>query len=156
MPILGFGVYQVPEDQAEQAVTDALAAGYRSLDTAAAYQNEESVGRAIRNSGIPGEELFVTTKLWVQDPGESNTKPAFEASLKRLGLDHVDLYLMHQPYGDYYSQWRALQDLQAEGLVRAIGVSNFYADRLMDLITHNDINPGRQPDRNPPLVPAPG
>ena len=141
MPILGFGVYQIPEDQTEMAVTDALAAGYRSLDTAAAYQNEESVGRAIRNSGIPRDELFVTTKLWVQDPGESNTKRAFEASLKRLGLDHVDLYLMHQPYGDYYSQWRAMQDLQAEGLVRAIGVSNFHTDRLMDLITHNDITP---------------
>jgi 2,5-diketo-D-gluconate reductase A len=141
MPILGFGVYQIPEEQTEQAVTDALAAGYRSLDTAAAYQNEESVGRAIRDSGIARDELFVTTKLWVQDPGESNTKRAFEASLKRLGLDHVDLYLMHQPYGDYYSQWRAMQDLQAQGLVRAIGVSNFHTDRLMDLITHNDITP---------------
>ena len=141
MPILGFGVYQIPENQAEQAVTDALAAGYRSLDTAAAYQNEESVGRAIQNSGIARDELFVTTKLWVQDPGESNTKRAFESSLKRLGLDHVDLYLMHQPYGDYYSQWRAMQDLHAEGLVRAIGVSNFHTDRLMDLITHNHITP---------------
>jgi 2,5-diketo-D-gluconate reductase A len=141
MPILGFGVYQIPDEQTEQAVSDALAAGYRSLDTAAAYQNEEAVGRAIQNSGIARSELFVTTKLWIQDPGESNTKRAFEASLKRLGLDHVDLYLMHQPYGDYYSQWRAMQDLHAEGLARAIGVSNFHTDRLMDLITHNHITP---------------
>jgi 2,5-diketo-D-gluconate reductase A len=141
MPILGFGVYQIPDEQTEQAVSDALAAGYRSLDTAAAYQNEEAVGRAIQNSGIARSELFVTTKLWIQDPGESNTKRAFEASLKRLGLEHVDLYLMHQPYGDYYSQWRAMQDLHAEGLARAIGVSNFHTDRLMDLITHNHITP---------------
>ena len=113
MPILGFGVYQIPEDQTEQAVGDALAAGYRSLDTAAAYQNEEAVGRAIRNSGIARDELFITTKLWVQDPGEGNTRRAFDTSLRRLGLDTIDLYLMHQPYGDYYSQWRAMQDLHA-------------------------------------------
>lgn len=141
MPILGFGVYQIPEDQTEQAVSDALAAGYRSLDTAAAYQNEEAVGRAIRNSGIARDELFITTKLWVQDPGEGNTRRAFENSLRRLGLDTIDLYLMHQPYGDYYSQWRAMQDLHAEGHIRAIGVSNFHSDRLIDLITHNDITP---------------
>ena len=141
MPILGFGVYQIPADQTEQAVSEALAAGYRSLDTAAAYQNEEAVGRAIRNSGIARDELFITTKLWVQDTGEDATKRAFDSSLKRLGLDHVDLYLMHQPYGDVYSQWRAMQDLNAEGLVRAIGVSNFHSDRLVDLITHNDITP---------------
>jgi 2,5-diketo-D-gluconate reductase A len=141
MPVLGFGVYQIPEDQTEQAVTDALAAGYRSIDTAAAYQNEEAVGRAIMNSGIARDELFITTKLWIQDPGEDNTKRAFGNSLKRLGLDYVDLYLMHQPYGDYYSQWRAMQDLHREGLSRSIGVSNFHPDRLMDLITHNDITP---------------
>jgi 2,5-diketo-D-gluconate reductase A len=141
MPILGFGVFQIPEDQTEQAVSGALAAGYRSLDTAAAYQNEEAVGRAIKDSGIAREELFITTKLWVQDPGEDNTKRAFENSLRRLGLDYIDLYLMHQPYGDYYSQWRAMQDLHKEGLVRAIGVSNFHSDRLMDLITHNEITP---------------
>lgn len=141
MPILGFGVFQIPEDQTEQAVSGALAAGYRSLDTAAAYQNEEAVGRAIKDSGIAREELFITTKLWVQDPGEENTKRAFENSLRRLGLDSIDLYLMHQPYGDYYSQWRAMQDLHSEGLVRAIGVSNFHSDRLMDLITHNEITP---------------
>jgi 2,5-diketo-D-gluconate reductase A len=141
MPILGFGVFQIPEEQTEQAVIDALAAGYRSLDTAAAYQNEEAVGRAIKNSGIARDELFITTKLWVQDPGEDNTKRAFETSLQRLGLDHIDLYLMHQPYGDYYSQWRAMQDLHKEGLIRAIGVSNFHTDRLMDLMTHNEITP---------------
>ncbi len=118
-----------------------MAAGYRSIDTAAAYQNEEAVGRAIRNSGIARDELFITTKLWIQDPGEDNTTRAFESSLKRLGLDYVDLYLMHQPYGDYYSQWRAMQDLHKDGLSRAIGVSNFHPDRLMDLITHNDITP---------------
>ena len=141
MPILGFGVYQIPADQTEQAVSEALAAGYRSLDTAAAYQNEEAVGRAIRNSGIARDELFITTKLWVQDAGQDATKRAFDSSLQRLGLDHVDLYLMHQPYGDVYSQWRAMQDLNAAGLVRAIGVSNFHSDRLVDLITHNDITP---------------
>jgi 2,5-diketo-D-gluconate reductase A len=141
MPILGFGVFQIPDDQTEQAVSDALAAGYRSLDTAASYQNEEAVGRAIAKSGIPREELFITTKLWIQAPGEENTKRAFETSLNRLGLDYVDLYLMHQPYGDVYSQWRAMQDLHKEGLIRAIGVSNFHPDRLMDLIIHNEITP---------------
>jgi 2,5-diketo-D-gluconate reductase A len=141
MPILGFGVFQIPDQQTEQAVSDALAAGYRSIDTAAAYQNEEAVGRAIKNSGIAREELFITTKLWVQDPGEDNTKRAFENSLRRLGLDYLDLYLMHQPYGDYYSQWRAMQQLHTEGLIRAIGVSNFHPDRLIDLIIHNEITP---------------
>ncbi|WP_251042498.1 aldo/keto reductase [Arthrobacter sp. ISL-69] len=115
-----------------------LRAGYRSIDTAAAYQNEEAVGRAIRNSGIARDELFMTTKLWIQDPGEDNTTRAFESSLKRLGLDYVDLYLMHQPYGDYYTQWRAMQDLHKDGLSRAIVVSNFHPDRLMDLITHRE------------------
>jgi 2,5-diketo-D-gluconate reductase A len=141
MPILGFGVFQIPDDQTEQAVSDALEAGYRSIDTAAAYQNEEAVGRAIKNSGIARGELFITTKLWVQDPGQDNTRRAFENSLRRLGLDYVDLYLMHQPYGDVYAQWRAMQDLHREGLVRAIGVSNFHPDRLIDLITHNEVTP---------------
>ena len=141
MPILGLGVYRIPDDQTEQAVTDALAAGYRLIDTAAAYGNEQAVGRAIKNSGIPREDLFVTTKLWVQDVGEDNTKRAFDASLERLGLDYVDLYLIHQPYGDYYSEWRAMQQLHAEGRVRAIGVSNFPPDRLVDLITQNEIVP---------------
>ncbi|MEU3844995.1 aldo/keto reductase [Streptomyces sp. NPDC028635] len=141
MPILGFGVYQIPPGQTEQAVSDALAAGYRSLDTAAAYGNEEAVGRAIRSSGIPREELFVTTKLWVSDAGEERARRAFETSLRKLGLDRVDLYLIHQPYGDVYGSWRAMQRLLGEGLVRAIGVSNFYPDRLVDLIDHNEVTP---------------
>jgi 2,5-diketo-D-gluconate reductase A len=141
MPVLGFGVYQIPAEQTEQAVSDALAAGYRSLDTAAAYQNEEAVGRAIAAGGIPRDELFVTTKLWVQDVGEGNARRAFEASLKRLGLDYVDLYLIHQPFGDYYASWREMQQINREGLAKAIGVSNFYADRLVDLIAHNEITP---------------
>jgi 2,5-diketo-D-gluconate reductase A len=141
MPILGFGVFQIPDEQTEQVVTDALAAGYRLIDTAASYGNEEAVGRAIATSGIPREELFVTTKLWVQDTGEANTKRAFDASLQRLGLDYLDLYLIHQPYGDVYGSWRAMQDLNRDGRVRAIGVANFYPDRLVDLIEHNDIIP---------------
>jgi 2,5-diketo-D-gluconate reductase A len=141
MPVLGFGVYQVPAEQTEQVVSDALAAGYRSLDTAAAYRNEEAVGRAIAASGIPRDELFVTTKLWIQDVGEGNARRAFEASLKRLGLDYVDLYLIHQPLGDYYSSWRAMQEINREGLAKAIGVSNFYPDRLVDLIANNEITP---------------
>jgi diketogulonate reductase-like aldo/keto reductase len=142
MPILGFGVFQIPAEETEQAVTDALAAGYRLLDTAASYGNEEAVGRAIKNSGIPREELFVTTKLYVQDaPAEQNTKRAFETSLNKLGLDYLDLYLIHQPYGDVYGQWRAMENLNREGLVKAIGVSNFYPDRLLDLIFNNEITP---------------
>lgn len=141
MPILGFGVYQIPAEETEQAVTDALAAGYRSLDTAAAYRNEEAVGRAIRSSGIPRDDLFVTTKLWVSDAGEDRARRAFETSLRKLGLDHLDLYLIHQPYGDVYGSWRAMESLHHEGLVRAIGVSNFHPDRLVDLIDHNEITP---------------
>ena len=141
MPMLGFGVFQIPPEQTEQVVADALAAGYRSLDTAAAYGNEEAVGRAIATSGIPRDELFVTTKLWIQDAGEENAKRAFENSLQRLGLDYLDLYLIHQPFGDYYGSWRAMQELHRDGLVRAIGVSNFYPDRLVDLIDHNEIAP---------------
>ncbi|WP_326764517.1 aldo/keto reductase [Streptomyces sp. NBC_01591] len=142
MPLLGFGVYQIPPEQTEQAVSEALAVGYRLLDTAAAYNNEEAVGRAIKNSGIPREELFVTTKLWVQDaPAQENTGRAFERSLDRLGLDQLDLYLMHQPYGDVYGQWRAMEDLHREGRVKAIGVANFHPDRLVDLVVNNDITP---------------
>ncbi|MGW1316105.1 aldo/keto reductase [Streptomyces sp. NPDC002426] len=142
MPILGFGVYQIPPENTEQAVSDALAAGYRLLDTAAAYGNEEAVGRAIRSSGVPRGELFVTTKLWVQDaPAEDNTRRALETSLAKLGLDHVDLYLMHQPYGDVYGQWRAMEAAGQEGLARAIGVANFHPDRLLDLILNNEVTP---------------
>src|SRR3954452_20705601 len=120
MPILGFGVYQIPAEQTEQAVSAALAAGYRHIDTAAAYGNEGAVGRAIRNSGIARDELFVTTKLWIQDPPvEDNTKRAFETSLQRLGLDYLDLYLIHQPFGDVYGQWRAMEKVYGDGLVKA-------------------------------------
>ena len=142
MPILGFGVYQIPAEQTERAVFDALAAGYRLLDTAAAYGNEEAVGRAVKASGIPRGELFVTTKLWVQDaPAQDNTRRAFETSLGKLGLDHVDLYLMHQPFGDVYGQWRAMEAVYREGLAKAIGVANFYPDRLLDLILNNEVTP---------------
>jgi len=141
MPILGFGVFQIAPEQTEQAVTDALAVGYRLLDTAAAYGNEEAVGRAIKASGIPREELFVTTKLWVQDTGEENTRRAFDTSLRKLGLDYLDLYLIHQPYGDVHGSWRAMEGLNREGRAKAIGVSNFYADRLVDLIDRNEITP---------------
>jgi diketogulonate reductase-like aldo/keto reductase len=142
MPILGFGVYQISPEQTEQAVSEALAAGYRLLDTAAAYGNEEAVGRAIKSSGISRSELFVTTKLWIQDaPAQDNTRRAFETSLSKLNLDYVDLYLMHQPYGDVYGQWRAMEAVNREGLAKAIGVSNFYPDRLLDLIFNNEITP---------------
>jgi 2,5-diketo-D-gluconate reductase A len=141
MPIIGFGVYQIPPEQTEPAVTDALAAGYRHIDTAAAYVNEEAVGRAIAASGIPRDQLFVTTKLWVCDTGEDATKRAAEKSLNRLGLDYLDLYLIHQPFGDYYGSWRAMEQLHRDGVLRAIGVSNFYPDRLIDLIDHNEITP---------------
>ncbi len=142
IPILGFGVYQIPPEETEAAVGAALEVGYRHLDTAAGYRNEEAVGRAIKSSGIAREDLFVTTKLWIQDqPAQDNTKRAFDVSLKRLGLDHLDLYLIHQPFGDVYGQWRAMQELHGEGLIRAIGVSNFYPDRLVDLSDHNDVNP---------------
>ena len=141
LPVLGFGVFQIPAEQTEQVVADALAAGYRALDTAAAYRNEEAVGRAIAASSVPRDELFVTTKLWIQDAGEDNAKRAFELSLARLGLDYLDLYLIHQPFGDYYGSWRAMQQLHRDGLIRAIGVSNFYPDRLVDLIDHNEVTP---------------
>jgi len=142
MPILGYGVFQIADAaECERAVSDALAAGYRLIDTAASYGNEEAVGRAIAASGIPREELFVTTKLWIQGAGEGKTRAAFERSLTRLGLDHVDLYLIHQPFGDVYGAWRDMERIAAEGLSRAIGVSNFHPDRLVDLIMHNEVTP---------------
>ena len=136
MPVLGFGVYQVGETVCEQCVRDAIAAGYRSIDTASAYLNERAVGRAIRRSGVPREELFITTKLWYE-----STKRAFAKSLERLQLDYLDLYLIHQPFGDVYGSWRAMEELYREGAVRAIGVSNFQPDRLVDLILHNEVAP---------------
>lgn len=141
MPVLGFGVYHVEETVCEQCVCDAIAAGYRSIDTASAYLNERAVGRAIRRSGVPREELFITTKLWVQDAGYESTKRAFAKSLERLQLDYLDLYLIHQPFGDVYGSWRAMEELYREGAVRAIGVSNFQPDRLVDLILHNEVVP---------------
>ena len=141
MPVLGFGVYQVDEAICERCVSEALAAGYRSIDTAAAYMNERAVRRAVRRSGIPRGELFITTKLWVQDAGYESAKRAFAASLERLQLDYLDLYLIHQPFGDVYGAWRAMEELYREGKVRAIGVSNFQPDRLVDLILHNEVVP---------------
>jgi 2,5-diketo-D-gluconate reductase A len=141
IPILGFGVFQIPADQTEQAVLGALETGYRSLDTARSYMNEEAVGSAIAASDVPRDQMFTTTKLWVEDQGEEKARRAFEASLGRLGLDYVDLFLIHQPFGDYYGSWRAMERLNSEGLARAIGVSNFYPDRFVDLIEHNEIAP---------------
>jgi 2,5-diketo-D-gluconate reductase A len=151
MPTLGFGVFQVPDPAVcEQAVLDAAEAGYRLFDTAASYMNEEAVGRALRRSGVPRDELFVTTKVWIQDAGYERTKVAFEKSLRRLQLDHLDLYLIHQPFGDYYGAWRAMEELYREGKARAIGVSNFAPDRLVDLILHNDVVPAvDQVETNP-------
>ena len=142
MPVLGFGVYQISDPEVcERAVGDALKIGYRSIDTAAAYGNEEAVGRAVRRSGVPREELFITTKLWISDAGYEPARKAFEESMSKLGLDYLDLYLIHQPYGDVYGSWRAMEELYREGAVRAIGVSNFQPDRLVDLILHNEVVP---------------
>ena len=145
MPLIGFGVFQISEDQTQAAVEAALEAGYRQLDTASSYGNEEAVGAAIAASGLAREDLFVTTKLWIQHAPtgsvEDDTKRAFDNSLRRIGLDYLDLYLIHQPLGDYYSEWRAMQELHQEGRIRAIGVSNFHPDRLVDLIDHNELVP---------------
>ncbi len=141
MPVLGFGVYQIPPSDTERAVSEALEVGYRHIDTAAVYKNEEAVGKAIAASGIPRDELFVTTKVWISDAGEDAARAAFERSSEKLGLDVVDLYLIHQPFGDVYGSWRALERLNDEGRVRAIGVSNFHNDRLADLIAFNRIVP---------------
>jgi 2,5-diketo-D-gluconate reductase A len=142
MPALGFGVFQVPDPaECERAVAQALQTGYRLIDTAASYANEEAVGRALATSGISRDELFVTTKLWVADAGYDQAKQAFARSLEKLGLQYLDLYLIHQPYGDYYGAWRAMEDLYAEGVIRAIGVSNFHPDRLVDLILNNEVTP---------------
>jgi diketogulonate reductase-like aldo/keto reductase len=142
MPVLGFGVYQVSDaEECEKSVLEAIHTGYRLIDTAAAYMNEEAVGNAIKRSGVAREELFITTKLWIQDTGYENTKNVFEKSLKRLQLDYLDLYLIHQPFGDIYGSWRAMEELYHEGKIRAIGVSNFHPDRVMDLIIHNEVVP---------------
>lgn len=142
MPILGFGVFQIDDqDVCEESVYNALMEGYRLIDTAAVYENEEAVGRAIKRSGVLREEIFVTTKLWIQDAGYESAKKAFETSLKKLQLDYLDLYLIHMPFGDVHGSWRAMEELYREGKIRAIGVSNFLNDRLMDLIVHHEIVP---------------
>ncbi|GGC15176.1 MULTISPECIES: aldo/keto reductase [Dyadobacter] len=142
MPILGLGVFRVSDpQQCEKSVYEAINAGYRLIDTAAAYENEEAVGRGIKKSGVERQELFITTKLWVQDAGYESTKEAFAKSLKKLQLDYLDLYLIHQPFGDIYGSWKAMEELYKEGKIRAIGVSNFYPDRLADLMVHHEIVP---------------
>lgn len=142
MPLLGFGVFQVPDlAECERSVVDAIQTGYRLIDTAASYGNEEAVGKAIRRSGVARQDLFITTKLWVSGTGYEKTKAAFERSLQKLQLDYLDLYLIHQPYGDIYGSWRAMEELYAQKRIRAIGVSNFHPDRVMDLILHNQIKP---------------
>src|SRR6478609_3060251 len=140
MPMLGFGIFQMPDpEECERSVSDAIRVGYRLIDTAASYGNEEGAGRAIAKSDVPREQLFITTKLWIADAGEGPTRAAFQRSLDRLGLDYLDLYLIHQPFGDVYGAWRDMQALYREGRIRAIGVSNFQPDRLMDLIVHHEV-----------------
>jgi len=142
MPILGFGVFQVTDQkECENSVLDAIETGYRLIDTAASYMNEVAVGNAIIKSGVDRKNLFITTKLWVQDTGYENTKKAFEKSLNKLQLDYLDLYLIHQPYGDVHGSWRAMEDLYKSGKVKAIGVSNFQTDRVMDIIAFNEVIP---------------
>jgi len=142
MPLLGFGVFQIADlAECERAVADALNVGYRLLDTAASYGNEEAVGNAIKRSGVPREDLFITTKLWIADAGYEKTRRAFERSMQRLQLETLDLYLIHQPIGDVYGAWRAMEELVREGRVRAIGVSNFPPDRVMDFLMHHDVKP---------------
>jgi len=142
IPILGFGVFQITDlAECERSVIDAIEVGYNHIDTAASYMNEEAVGRGIKQSGVARDKLFITTKLWIQRNGYESTLKAFERSLKRLQLDYIDLYLIHQPYGDVYGEWRAMEELYGQGKVRAIGVSNFQPDRIMDLMVHNKITP---------------
>jgi diketogulonate reductase-like aldo/keto reductase len=142
MPILGFGVFQVQDlKECENAVLTALETGYRLIDTAASYMNESAVGIAIRKSGVAREDLFITTKLWVQDAGYEKTKKAFDRSLNRLQTDYLDLYFIHQPYGDVHGSWRAMEELYKAGKIKAIGVSNFQPDRIMDIIAFNEVVP---------------
>ena len=150
MPMEGFGVFQIPEEHCEQAVRDAITAGYRLIDTASSYQNEKAVGRAIRSCGLPREELFITTKAYIQQMGYEKTKEAFAQSLDNLGLTHLDLYLIHMPFGDYYGSWRALEELYQAGRIRAIGICNFLPDRLLDLCYNAKILPQiNQIERHP-------
>lgn len=151
MPILGFGVFQIPDAmECERSVIDAIQSGYRLIDTAASYTNEVAVGKGIRHSGVAREDLFVTTKLWVQDTGLERTQQAIDKSLRRLQLDYLDLYLIHQPFGDVHGSWRAMEDAYRRGKLRAIGVSNFHPDRLMDIKAFNEISPAvNQVEVNP-------
>lgn len=141
MPAIGFGVFQVSEKETERVVSDALEVGYRMIDTAASYFNEQQVGNAIRQSGLKREDLFITTKLWVQDHEYDDTLRAFDTSMKKLRLDYLDLYLIHKPYGNYYAAWRAMERLYKEGRIRAIGVTSFSSERLQDLFLHNEVKP---------------
>lgn len=141
MPSIGYGVFQIPREETAGAVSDALAAGYRMIDTASAYFNEQEVGDAIRTSGLKREDIFVTTKLWVQDYEYEDALKAFDRSMQNLGLDYLDLYLLHKPYGNYYAAWRALEKLHKEGRIRAIGVTSFTDERMLDLILYNEIKP---------------
>ncbi|ESQ80370.1 aldo/keto reductase [Asticcacaulis sp. YBE204] len=151
MPILGFGVFQIPDPKdCERCVIDAINSGYRLIDTAASYLNEAAVGAGLKNSGVDRFDLFVTSKLWVQDTGYDKTRDAIDGSLKRLGLDYLDLYLIHQPFGDVHGSWRAMQDAYRAGKLRAIGVSNFHPDRLMDIKAFNEVTPAvNQVEINP-------
>lgn len=150
MPMEGFGVFQIPEQECEQVVRNAIESGYRLIDTASSYQNEEAVGRAVKTCGIQREELFITTKAYIQEMGYDNTMKAFEDSLKRLGLDYLDLYLIHMPFGDYYGSWRAMEELYRAGRIRAIGVCNFLPDRLLDFCYNVEIKPQvNQIERHP-------
>jgi 2,5-diketo-D-gluconate reductase A len=151
MPILGFGVFQIPDPQeCERCVVDALGTGYRLIDTAASYMNEEAVGKGIRNSGVKREDIFLTSKLWVQDAGYERTRIAIDKSLRRLQSDYLDLFLIHQPFGDVFGAWRAMEEAYRGGKLRAIGVSNFHPDRLMDLMGFNQVPPAvNQVEANP-------
>ena len=141
MPAVGFGVYQIPVEDTERCVSDALEAGYRMIDTASSYFNERQVGDALRRSGLRREDVFVTTKLWVQDYEYDDALRAFDLSMKNLGLDYLDLYLLHKPYGNYYAAWRAVERLYKEGRIRAVGVTSFSSERLQDLFLHNEVKP---------------
>lgn len=141
MPILGLGVYQMSKEECENSVCEAIRLGYRSIDTASAYCNEEAVGSGIKKSGIDRKELFITTKLWIKDAGYESARAAVEKSLRKLQTDYLDLYLIHQPYGDVFGAWRAMEEMYKEGKIRAIGLSNFFPDRFMDLTLHNTVVP---------------
>lgn len=155
MPLLGFGVFQIPDAvECEKSVIDAIEIGYRLIDTAASYMNEEAVSKALKKSSVAREELFITTKLWVQDAGYENTLKAFEKSLKKLQLDYLDLYLIHQPYGDVFGSWRAMQELYRQGKVKAIGVANFQPDRVMDLIVNSGFTPAINQIETHPYLPT--